>query len=193
MVANKFTIYSDPILGNEIVIVSGSGRNFGAIYHPQKNDPVLPWHQDCQHCLRGKQENLSIQLKRMIQLFCSESPLGENSLSFIVPSNSDPYLVELQLKENGSINIIAEKHDRSSNPYIVSIVGKKITNSKNKRDYQSPILSRAIKTLSSVRRVDSQYVLNVLRELILNQKSHGLPIGNYSPCKKINWFSVLGE
>lgn len=189
---NTFAVYSDPFLGNEIIVISKDNFNFGAIYHPQKTEPLLPWHQTCPHCLRGKQDGLLIQLKRMIQLFCSQTKIDDETLSFKVPSNSDPYELILKKHGDGLITIQGEKACNSSEPYIVSINKKKITVSKNKREYQSPILMRAIKTLSSGRVVEKHEALKILNGLVISQRVNGVPTGNHRPCKKINWFSVLG-
>ena len=196
-------IFTDPHSGHEVLLTTpayptGKDEVIGVIYHPRKTDLPVPWHSNCPHCIAGRQSKLSIQLKREVRLLCSQRIFNDQDnlwhtfLRYTVPSNSQPYLLSCKRDDLGwCVKVARDGSEKQLD--VICPTGQKISFGPNHRDFQSQILHRCIRFLFSARPTTRTEIRAILSPLVRQQREDGLPTGNLTPCRKIDWRSIVAR
>jgi len=189
-------IYTDYPSGYEIVLLSASGIPTGVAYDPRRAAMPVPWHRDCHHCTAGRQKEITIQVKRAIQLLRTVSPSGSRT-SYTVPTNSHPHHVTYWT-ENGVRKAVVSSEplaDREDVPTleISAEQDSEMSYDGNLRDFQSPILHRCLQLIFSQRAASVQEVLAATRPLVEQQEKHGIPARLQNKCSKIDWIALTSD
>lgn len=190
---SRATLFTDAPTGREIILVSSAvDPPLGITYDPRRADLPLSWHSECSHCIGGRQKDLTIYIKREIQLLLSIKGTWPNA-SFTVPSNNQPHYLfcwpegerlraRISTLEGLSLDVFTDT------PRL-RFVGRL-------RDFQSPILHRCLKLVLSGRPATPNEISACLEPLIRRQTipdaSRPLP-DRRNRCCSIQWSKVIED
>lgn len=86
------TIYTEPETRCEILLIEGGADPFGAIYDPRRMGDAMAWHSGCDHCLRGRQEKLNLDLKRSLLILTTRME-KDGRHKYQILSSTKPYTI----------------------------------------------------------------------------------------------------
>jgi hypothetical protein len=184
-------LYKDAYSGYEIVLLEHRGSLLGVTYDPkQARDPV-PWHSDCHHCTSGLQHDLSIHVKRALQMVRTRRSNGQRC-SYVIPTNTRPHFVVYWVDQNGVRHANVKCDDSKVLEISAEPLGEMVYQG-NRREFQAPILHRSLKLLFTSRDASVPDVLAATRPLLARQLACGLPRGRQSTCNLIDWKQITKE
>ncbi len=189
------TIYTDHYTGYEILTIDDGRFLFGTAYDPRRTTTAIPWHQSCPHCRQGRQRDLTIHVKRMIQILCTNRSGGfvpqysARVIKYDVPSNSHSHVIRHWITDG-----VHHAHvlDYDSEVLRASRAPQeKITFEGDTRKFRSNIVQRGIRFLFSAREAKSSEIRASLAPLAQIQSIPLRRRGRYHYCSTIKWAVVL--
>jgi hypothetical protein len=185
----KALVYSDATSGYEILSIEQGGVLKGVVYHPKKFSIPVVWSDDCTHCRLGQKSAMNIHLKRLVQLLCSQDR-SEDGLSFIVPTNIQPYHLSCKHDNDGWI-VKAKRVGSEEVLDVIARTGEKVLYSKKLREFQSRLLHRCLRLLFTARVPTDTELSAILKPLADSQAKNGYKAWARSPCLRIDWLAIL--
>lgn len=189
------TIYTDPYTGYEILAIDDGRVLFGTAYDPRRTATAIPWHQSCPHCRGGRQRELTIHLKRMIQILCTSRSAGfipqynARVDEYDVPSNSHVHVIRHWVAEG--VHRAHVLDDASEVLRASREPQEKITFEGDTRKFRSNIVHRGLRLLFSARPAEPADIQASLLPLVQIQSIPRLRRGRYHFCSTIKWAPVL--
>ena len=187
------TIYTDPYLGIEILLVRRGNKTFGVAYDPRKTNLPTPWSSDCDHCLAGRQHEISPHVRREIEMLLSQQA-NETHVRYLVPTNGKS-LTHLDYRARGKMHRARISRSRRfllitrrpGNPRLEYVGDPHL--------FQSPILHRCLKFLFSRRTATPAEISACLRPMVEQQRLRARQPrtrgGRRLPCREIDWSTML--
>jgi len=189
----KVSLYVDPYSGYEVIEIEPEPRKkprvlVGVAYDPLSTARPVPWSSACQHCQNGRQQDLSIHTKREIKLLLSRVDVG-STRRYTVPTNVSS-LSLLYWKERGRQR--AKIWGEAGLLDVTLRDGEKPTYEGDRRSFQSPVLRRCLKFLSSSRKPSREHVVACIGSLATEQRTRKKTRGGrILPCKSVDWQHIL--
>lgn len=185
-------LYTDTPSGYEILLVTLEGVSLGVAYDPRRSASVIPWHAECNHCARGLQRGLSIQVKRAIQLLRTKRPSTTGcGDTYLVPTNSAPHRVNYYIE--GKLRRATVTRDDSERVIEVTAEPMCEITYERGRELCTPILRRCLPLLFSQRPATAQEVVAATCSLTDHQRRHGIPSGHHNRCNTIDWLDIVSR
>lgn len=190
---SRATLFTDSPTGREILLVSSPvAPPLGIAYDPRRADLPLAWHSECSHCIGGRQKDLTIYLKREIQLLLSIKGTWPTA-SFTVPSNNQPHHLSCWHEDGRLRARISTLEGLTLDVFTDS---PRLRFEGRLRDFQSPILHRCLKLVLSGRPATLSEITSCLEPLVRAQTrpndSCSLP-DRRSRCCSIEWPKVVED
>jgi hypothetical protein len=186
------TIYTDPYLGTEVLLIQRGDRTFGVAYDPRKTVLPVPWSSDCPHCLAGRFKEISPHLRREIVMLLSQRA-GESCVRYRVPTNGHPLTLYYWARGKTHHARITRSRQRlritrrPGNPRLEYVGDPHL--------FQSPILHRCLRFLFSARKATPREITACLRPMLEQQllrarqpRTRG---GRRLSCREIDWSTTL--
>jgi hypothetical protein len=188
-------IYTDPYTGHEILTIGEGVSLFGVAYDPRRTSAPTVWHQQCPHCRGGRQRELTIHLKRMIQLLCTHRSGGfipqhkARVDEYDVPTNTHVHVLR-HWKTDGvhHAHVLDDQHEvlRASRVPL-----EKMTFEGDLRKFRSNMIVRGLKLLFSGRPATEAEITSTLLPLAQAQSAPKIRRGRYHFCSTVKWAPVL--
>jgi hypothetical protein len=176
----KKMIFSVPYTDIKILTIIDEQGMRGAIYNPYKLTMPIPWLDKCPHCRMGEQEDISLKIRKLIQVLCTAKPDGPDGYGFTLPNK---YKIGTRRDSKGW-GVRVKKPRSSSSLYVVKLDGTKPTGlQESARDFRSPVLLRTLKLLFSAKEATESEVQAVLLPM-RKQPLSDLPIEQQTPCRQ---------
>jgi hypothetical protein len=188
-------IYTDPYTDYEILVLEKDGNLFGAVYDPRRTGLPVPWHQNCHHCQMGRQSDLSLHIKRNIQMLCSAKSGG------YVPSSGSkitqytiPSCVHVHVLRHWIIGGCQYAHILDDNNEVLRAARaplEKMQFEGDAREFRSSIMHRCLQFIFSGRPAKKTDLEACARPLADTQKTQKPRRGRRNICDTIEWVKVL--
>jgi hypothetical protein len=183
-------VFTVPYSGFEILLLSDSkGRSLGIVYHPMKMDDPITWHSDCPHCLRGKQLDLDLSVKRSIQILMSRRSQGESE-EYTIPTNGQPSKILLKRNEKSLLLQVIQNEEA---PIEAMWEKGRLKSSHKNLLLRSKILDRSLRLIASLKTPSLRSAKSTLMPMLIKQQKEGISTQRRFPCYKIDWASVVLE
>jgi len=193
------TIYTDPHSGHEILVLVVGKTLLGTAYNPRAAGTAVAWHGDCRHCVAGRQRELSIHVKREIQMLRTRRSAGyvpktKSAITeYTIPSNSHPHTVRYWRAADSQRACIAGEDDSSTLTAVKPAYEKVTFSGGDPRQFQSKILHRCLRLLFSGRTATCEEILACAEPLAKSQLQRARRAGFRNPCDKIDWTTICSE
>jgi hypothetical protein len=181
-------VFTVPYSDFEILLLTDpSGTRLGIVYHPMKMDDPITWHSQCPHCLRGKQSDLDIAVKRAIQVLVSRKITGDTE-EYLVPTNGQCCSVSVKRIDKGmKLKILTDGQESIDATW---------DRGKLKSDHKhlllrSKILDRSMRLIASSKEPNMRSIKSSLMPMLIKQRREGIAIHRRFPCFKIDWASIV--
>jgi hypothetical protein len=181
-------VFTVPYSDFEILLLTDpSGTRLGIVYHPMRMDDPITWHSTCPHCLRGKQSDLDITVKRAIQVLVSRKVDGDTE-EYLVPTNGQCCSVSVKRSDKVMmLKILAEGQESIE---AVWDHGKLKSDHKHLL-LRSKILDRSLRLIASSKEPNMRSIKSSLMPMLIKQRCEGIAVHRRFPCFKIDWASIV--
>ena len=200
------TIYTDPFSGTEILLVQHKQLSLGVVYDPRYTTLPIPFSSGCDHCLRGRQHEISPNARNEIKLLLSKKSFNSldrfNSLGrFEIPTKNPPLHLVYWKTRRGTQRAVVVKKRRRLNvtqppaPSTLSYEGDLRAFQDVQGRLTSPILYRCLRFLFSRRTATPAEISACLRPMVEPQRLRARQPrtrgGRRLPCREIDWSTML--
>jgi hypothetical protein len=181
-------VFTVPYSDFEILLLTDpSGTRLGIVYHPMKMDDPITWHSKCPHCLRGKQSDLDIAVKRAIQVLVSRK-ITSDTEEYLIPTNGQCCSISVQRSDKGmKLKILADNQESID---AVWDRGKLKSDHKHLL-LRSKILDRSLRLIASSKEPNMRSIKSSLMPMLIKQRHEGIAVHRRFPCFKIDWASIV--
>lgn len=181
-------VFTVPYSNFEILLLTDpSGIRLGIVYHPMKMDDPITWHSVCPHCLRGKQTDLDIAVKRAIQVLVSRK-ITDNVEEYLVPTNGQCCSVTVERVDKVmKLKILVE----GQLPIEAIWDRGKLKSDHKHLVLRSKILDRSLRLIASSKEPNLRAIKSTLMPMLIKQRADGIAIHRRFPCFKIDWASIV--
>jgi len=202
------TIYTDPFSGTEILLVQHKQLSLGVVYDPRYTTLPIPFSSGCDHCLRGRQHEISPNARNEIKLLLSKKSFNSldrfNSLGrFEIPTKNPPLHLVYWKTRRGTQRAVVVKKRRRLNvtqppaPSTLSYEGDLRAFQDVQGRLTSPILYRCLRFLFSRRTATpaeiSACFLPMVEQQRLRARQPRTRGGRRLPCREIDWSTLLNR